>query len=270
MPPLLLNGMLGLGDNIYQYPIVKRLAEFRPVYVRTPWPEVYQNLIDVHCVHRETRLRTQRKNATRQTGYLVAPANIEEQNLSYTAYKHHQYPYWLGLAKSVQVSFLYHLQMTTKRCPTPGNYAVIRPPTLRQEWKEEGRNPKPEYIQFVIDHLNHRGIDTILVADIEPPYEVYDGFRPQRATRYHEYGELNTTELMDLVYRARVVVGGVGFIVPMSIAFGTPAVILHGKLGTLNSPQAIDCPGLGKPTHVLPRVGKELDTHEIRKILDSL
>lgn len=133
-----------------------------------------------------------------------------------------------------------------------GNYAVIRPATIRTEWGAASRNPKPEYIQFCVDHLRERNIETIVIADVDPPDEIYDGIRPAGATRYYERGEKSLPELIDLIHGARMVIGGVGFIAPMCIALGTPALIIHGGAGGYNGPMLIDAPGEGKLTHVLP------------------
>ncbi|WP_392336177.1 hypothetical protein [Pantoea stewartii] len=50
-------GMLGLGDSIYQRPF---LRHFPGAYVRTCWPELYRGL-NVKCVRSGTHLRTQEK-----------------------------------------------------------------------------------------------------------------------------------------------------------------------------------------------------------------
>ena len=59
--------------------------------------------------------------------------------------------------------------------------------------------------------------------------------------------------MLDMIYHAKLVVGPVGFIVPMCIALGTPAIIIHGGEGGLSSPQMINAPGEGHPRHLLPQ-----------------
>ena len=41
----LVDGMCGLGDNIYQRAVLKRLLLDGPVYLRTPWPELVADLV---------------------------------------------------------------------------------------------------------------------------------------------------------------------------------------------------------------------------------
>ncbi|MGV2896737.1 hypothetical protein ACNPPY_13175, partial [Achromobacter sp. AGC78] len=61
---MIVRGMKGLGDNIYKRAFVKKLQG--PVYLETPWPELYEDLPDVKFVRSETPLRTQSKNMARQ------------------------------------------------------------------------------------------------------------------------------------------------------------------------------------------------------------
>jgi ADP-heptose:LPS heptosyltransferase len=66
--PLLVQGMLGLGDNIHQRAVVRRLMAQRPVWLETPWPSVYHDLVGdrLRLVARPSKLRTQEKNRLRQ------------------------------------------------------------------------------------------------------------------------------------------------------------------------------------------------------------
>ena len=250
MTSLRLNGMLGLGDGIYQYPVVKELASRHHIYLKTPWPELYGSISNLEFVRPDTRLRTQAKNIAKQKVY-ASPPIVPERKLSYAAYVKRGVPLYRGLMSSVGCSFKYYLKMREPARPRKET-VVVRPVTQRQEWPAHARNPLPEYIQWSISYLEGRGFKTIVVADVHPPHEVYEGARPIGATDYLDKGQLGVGELLDLVYSAKLVIGGVGFIVPMCIAFGTPAVIIHGGAGGQNSPQIIDCPGVGKPTHVLP------------------
>jgi hypothetical protein len=59
--PLFIEGMLGMGDNIYQRAFVKQLPA--GTYIRTAWPELYEDL-PVLPVRSFTTLRTQRKTST--------------------------------------------------------------------------------------------------------------------------------------------------------------------------------------------------------------
>lgn len=253
--PLYLEGMNGLGDAIYQHPVVKRLAAFQDVYLKTSWPQIYEGLSGVFCVKPETRFRTQKKNIQTYEKWMTVPPATIRMALTYVDRLNKGIPIADALAQCVGLlpgNFKYHLQLREK-VESRSNIAIIRPPTLRSEWYAASRNPKMEYIQHAINFLNAKGLETWVVADIQPPEEIYDGVRPAGAARYFEHGELRLPELLEAVHQARIVVGGVGFIVPMCIGMGTPTVVVHGGMGGLNSPHLIDAPGLGDPLHVLPK-----------------
>lgn len=253
---LFIEGMFGLGDSIYQVPIVHELCRRHPhVYLRTPWPQLY-SAQGLHFVKPVTSLRTQARNATQQSKRYVTttPRNYTLARLSYVAGQRQGVPLFRGLVQSVRhllpLTFHYNIQ-SRPACLSRGNYVVIRPPTLRREWLAPSRNPLMAYIQEAIDHLNAAGVPTIVVADIHAPEEIYDGPRPLNATEYMENGQLDLPSLLQLVYGARFVVGGVGFLAPMAMSLQTPALIVHGGAGGWNAPAHIDAPG-GHLTHLLP------------------
>lgn len=57
-PPIYIDGMLGMGDTIYQRAFVKQLPA--GTFIKTAWPELYEDL-PVNAVRSDTALRTQRK-----------------------------------------------------------------------------------------------------------------------------------------------------------------------------------------------------------------
>ena len=61
--PLLLQGMQGLGDNLYQRAVLKYCGT--QVALQTPWPQMYADLPNVTCVPANSHLRTQRKSEQR-------------------------------------------------------------------------------------------------------------------------------------------------------------------------------------------------------------
>lgn len=275
-----------MGDNLYQVPVVSLLAQQQgPVYLRTPWPQFYRHIPQVIAVRSETRLRTQAKNVSASTsGFAPPPAKSRLLKLTYTPYVIRGTPFYQGLClSSWQNHQRYFLQLP--RDPVMEmprrNFAIIRPCTIRQEWRCPSRNPKPEYIQWAIDHLSQRGIETVVLSDIHPPDEVYSGPRPRNATAYFEHGELSAEELLEMFWSCRLVVGPPGFLAPMAIATGTPALVIHGGAGGLNAPHLIDAPGQGSLSHVLPdnhcmcrdrkhTCDKQINLCKLKQALDDL
>jgi hypothetical protein len=115
--------------------------------------------------------------------------------------------------------------------------AVIRPVTVRSEWKNEARNPKPEYVAAIAAEL----MDThtvVVVADLEAGAEWLVGELPP-AHHYFVRGELNVRELLALVRDADIVVGGVGWIVPAGLALHVDTFVVLGGHGGHNAPNKI-------------------------------
>src|SRR5262245_13364678 len=67
--PLFVTGMHGLGDNVHQRALVRRLlATDHDIWLRTPWPCLYHDLAGdrLHLMPPGHTLRTQAKNAQRE------------------------------------------------------------------------------------------------------------------------------------------------------------------------------------------------------------
>jgi hypothetical protein len=251
-----IRGMLGLGDNVYQRGIVQILSQNDLCVVETPWPQIYLDLPRVICTPAPSRLRTQTKNVRRSLALFKNPPYATSQrflNLTYVPWQRQGVPLYQGLCYCAGIDPKdYFLQLRTSAIERK-DHVIIRPHTLRTEWLAKNRGPDPSAIQFAIDWCNAKGLKTIVVADIDPPLEYYDGPRPLRATEYYERGELPIERLIDLFHTARFVVGTVGFAIPLSMAVGAPAIILHGGAGGLNGPDMVDAPCQIPLRHVTPK-----------------
>ena len=73
--PLFIDGMLGMGDNIYQRAFVRQLPA--GTFIKTPWPELYEDL-PVLPVRSNTTLRTQRKNEHRTQAAYHRPPDMRQ------------------------------------------------------------------------------------------------------------------------------------------------------------------------------------------------
>lgn len=247
---VLIDGMKGLGDNIYQRPFVRAVAERHPggVWLSTPWPELYADL-DVRFVRTGTSLRTQRLNERRQPEgvYRRPPGRFDHVvRVGYGT---------VSLRKGSIVQAM-EAQLPLRGAPFrfdlpdlgPGPVqpirrrplAVVRPVTVRQEWRNEARNPAPEHVAFVAGELM-KTHHVIVVAHLEAGAEWLIGELPP----HHEAfvaGEFDVRQLLALVRDADVVVGGVGWIVPAAIALRRSAFIVQGGHGAHNSPEVITDP----------------------------
>lgn len=224
-------GMQGLGDNIYQRAFVKSAIKISPVILETPWPEIYQDLPNLQLVRPYTRLRTQAKNAERADKSLWAkPYYGNAVQISYGD---------KGIMRGMREKFMVDsstFDLPDFDSPISGEYAVIRPATVRKEWMAASRNPKPEYLAECADILIKRGFKVISVADLQDREEWALDPLPEATIRFHK-GELDIKQLLGLIQHAKVVVGGVGWLTPASIAYKVPSWVILGGFGMYNAPE---------------------------------
>lgn len=238
--PVIIRGMCGLGDNIYQRGFVRH---YPGAYIETPWPEIYRGL-DVKFLRTGTRLRTQHRNEiqTECEFARTAPPGAREIKIGYGA----------GQLKQGSITDAMRRQFAiiTPRfdlpdfgpCPVSASkpIAVIRPVTARREWLNTARNPKPVYLTQAAERLR-RDFYVVSVADLESEQEWPVGELPSADLRLHR-GELNICQLMALIRHAAVVVSGVGWAVPAALCYGTPLYVIQGGCGAHNAQHIITDP----------------------------
>lgn len=229
---MFIRGMLGLGDGIYQRAFIKN---FPGAHLETPWPELYADL-NVKCVRPTTQLRTQAKNIERQKAWNRPASYLRQIRVAYN-----RDPIIAGMRRCFRVDPKEFDLPDFGPSPVDGNYVLVRPATVRAEWRADTRNPLPEYIASAAAEMRRRGFKVVSVADLEEGREWAVGDLPPADVRFHK-GELNVSQLLALVQGARAVIGGIGWILPASIAAKVPAWIICGGQGGFNSPEHITDP----------------------------
>lgn len=239
-PSVYLSGMKGLGDNIYQRSLVRLLARDKEVFLQTPWPQLYKDLPAVHCVKPETKLRTQLKNIRNSNGkWAPPPPRMQPYPITYAGNPGTMIE---ALARELRVELPERLKFDlpplfiNDKYSRP--YVVVRPATLRSEWRADSRNPLPEYLYAATTRLRKEGFLVISVADLEWGMEWMVGPEPFANISYHQ-GELNVEQLLALVAGAAAVIGGVGWLVPAAIALQVPMFLVYGGWGADNGPARI-------------------------------
>lgn len=225
----LINGMNGLGDSIYARAFVKNLQG--TIYLRTPWPQLYRDLPNVMPVNPCTDLRTQAKNASKPHQWHEMPSGTVRR-IRYGAK-----PIFNGLEIAYGVRPAEMDLPDFGPSPVSGKYVVVRPATVRSEWRADSRNPLPEYIAEAAALARSRGYQVVSVADLCKE-EWLVGEPPDADHTFHA-GELGLEELLALVQHASAVIGGIGWIVPACIAAKVPAWIICGGNGGYNAPERI-------------------------------
>lgn len=247
--PVLIRGMWGMGDCIYSRPFVRAAAAQYELHLETPWPELYAD-VDIKFIRGGRRLRTQQKNMARQRVDLWSRPSLpmREVKVSYGAslsmfsiIKALEYR-WAALKVGFDPALFDLPDMGPSPIVSGRPIAVIRPVTVRSEWRNEARNPRPEYIAALADELmaTHH---VVAVADIAPGEEWAIGELPP-AHRYFVFGELAVRDLLALVRDADIVIGGVGWIVPAGLALKVKTFVVLGGHGGHNAPEKITDPRL--------------------------
>jgi hypothetical protein len=233
----------GLGDSIYSRAFVKNLP--KPSYLDTPWPSLYSDIPGVHCVRPSTVLRTQAKNIARYDQWEVPPRGLPQRFPRYGA--EGIIP---GLTQTFAVRPGEFDMPPLPESPEQGKYVVVRPVTVRSEWRADTRNPDPNYIAIAAAFAKQRGYRVISIADLQEGQEWTVGNLPYADVRYHK-GELQVEKLLALVANAAAVIGGIGWIVPACLAAKVPAWIVCGGQGGYNAPELI-CPPDSTITFAVP------------------
>ena len=233
----------GLGDNIYERAFIKQLP--KPVYLDTPWPEIHAGIEGVHFIRPQTNLRTQAKNIARHATWAMSPTRQPTRQIRYGAE---------GIIQGMTASFgvmpgEFDLPPLPPS-PETGPYVVVRPATVRQEWRADTRNPDPWNIALAAMEARNRGYKMISVADLEEGKEWAEHPLPPADFQYHK-GELPVEQLLALVKGAAAVIGGIGWLVPAALAAKVPAWIICGGQGGFNSPEQI-CPAGSTITFAVP------------------
>jgi len=240
---MIIHGMRGLGDNLFMRPFIKALP--KPVYLDTPWPEIYSDIPGVHFLRPQTNLRTQAKNIARHATWTMPPTRQPTRQIRYGTE---------GIIPGMIASFgvmpgefdLPPLPPSPESDP----YVVVRPATVRSEWRADTRNPDPDYIAVAAALAWAKGYKVISVADLEDGKEWAVEPLPIADVRYHK-GELPVEQLLALVKGAAAVIGGIGWLVPAALAAKVPAWIICGGQGGFNSPKQI-CPDGSTITFAVP------------------
>ena len=240
---MIIHGMMGLGDNLYERAFVKALP--KPVYLSTPWPSLFSDIPGVHFIRPQTTLRTQAKNIARHTEWVMPPGRQPARQIRYSTGGILQ-----GMQNCFGVAPAEFDLPPLPPSPETGKYVVVRPVTVRSDWRADTRNPLPHYVGAAAAEAADRGYRVISVADLQDGQEWSVGALPYADVQYHR-GELPVEQLLALVKGAAAVIGGIGWIVPAALCAKVPAWIVCGGQGGYNAPELI-CPPDSTVTFAVP------------------
>lgn len=235
---LRIQGMHGMGDNFHQRSVVRHLMQTREIWLETPWPSIYHDLVGprLHLVNKGSRLRTQAKNAAREAALFdtgrVPPASV--LNVSYPP---------AGVRKHRSVLAAMSAQCGVPvgdfRMPVPDDWMhglalpaerpvlVVRPLVERREWGGcRNRNPDVAAYLELLAGIRDRFF-MVSVADLQHGQE-WLAHPPVDTDLTLHAGELDFRALAALWRDAALVYTAPGFGVVLAQAVGTPVAAVFG------------------------------------------
>lgn len=247
MTPIAVHGMHGMGDNIHQRALVRQLMERHEVWLDTPWPSIYHDLVGdrLKLVSKGSSLRTQAKNAVRERDLFHA-ARLP---MSGRAIQVHYPPQLVRQHRSVLKAMLAAVGASTRRIdfrmpikpewealadawlarwgnPTKP-LMIYRPLVTRKEWSgTAARNPDHAAYQALYRAIRPEFF-VVSIADLAPGAEWLALDEPDVDVRLHG-GEIVFEALAALFTRAALVFTAPGFPVVLSQAVGAPHVAIFG------------------------------------------
>jgi len=241
--PVYLYGRNGFGDAIYTRAVARVLARAQPTVVATAWPELFSDL-PVEMARPSTRLHGPSANMARQVTSLWAPRPTASEarliRYDWQALRTHGILAQMERKARTRLEpFQFDLPpLPARSIPGPWPVALVRPVTVRQDWRNPARNPDPVYVARAAELLIAAGYRVVSVANLTPGMEEPLGTLPPAHERY-DHGELGVLPLLALVAAAALVVGGPGWVMPACLATATPLVVIGGGQGCCNGPQAL-------------------------------
>ncbi|HAU5660004.1 hypothetical protein [Citrobacter sp. Cf140] len=236
---LYFDGMHGIGDNINQRCFVKALVEKgHEVWLKTPLPEIYVDIPNVHFVHANSPLRTQQKSEQLSlVKFEPEPPGIPRSRIFYGNGHLQQGSVFDAMEKQFGTHparlDLPRYQPAGIRTPDGKPVAVIRPTTERTEWHNASRGPLNQYIDDVSRQLAIRGFHVISVADVQEGKEWIPDGEPFAHQKFHN-GELTIWQMLALMESADIVLTGPCVIMHAALAYERPMICLGGGNGGNN------------------------------------
>ena len=242
MTPIYIEGMHGLGDNLHQRAVIRHLMQSHEVWLETPWPCVYHDLIGdrLKLVSKGSKLRTQSKNQKRESAaYTRGRIPQRSKRIWYR-------PEAVRLHRSVLGAMCASVDVPVGRfdLPIPEAWSqkadallgkwkpdrplmIYRPLVERTEWGGcAARNPDHATYAALFDVIRDRFF-VVSVADLQEGAEWIVGDHVDADVEMHR-GELDFETLAALTQKAALVFSSPGFAVILAQSVGTPSVCVFG------------------------------------------
>ena len=290
-PPLHIQGMHGLGDNLHQRAVIRQLMQTRDVTLETSWPAVYHDLMaeGLKVTRRPVALRTQSKNAARESeaakfssrhpfaraGLRVAygggqvlqtpSKTILEVMCSVTGTSYAEADYRLPIPDawdSALFKVLDALPMQASGKP----WMFYRPLVARPEWRGGAmRNADAGAYHEIFNSIRDKFF-VVSVADLVEGQEWIVGPDAQADLNFHR-GELVFEAMAALAKQCDLVFTSSGFPAILGPAVGTPTISI---VGGYEDPRCHDSGARFAPyLSIGPRAPCSCWTSQCKKVCDK-
>lgn len=242
-------GMHGLGDNLHQRAVLRALMQRYTVWLDTSWPCIYHDLVPqgLRLVHRPVALRTQLKNAMRESErqkFLRPPlgtrgpkmhmiyqrATVGNGTILKAMFKCAGIPHeYENFDFSLPVLAAWHEQLSHVFDPdgVTKPLMIYRPLTVRPEWRGGAQRNANAQNYAEILHAIRDSFFVVSVADLEPEREWTIGPQLRADATFHK-GELTFEMLAALVQRADLLYTSSGMGAILAPSVGTPCISVQG------------------------------------------
>jgi SAM-dependent methyltransferase len=264
--PIVINGMVGIGDCLHQRAGLRELMKKHEVWLRSCHHLMYHDLIEegLHLVLQTTNLHAQAKTVQRERhlfkpthvppgahvikmgygkpeidrhgsilGTVMARMGVSSDRPDFTMPLR---PEWIDKAKSLVDSW----NLGGKPL------MIYRPVVLRREWNSTTRNPDPAVYDELFRSVRDQYF-VVSVADLDPGREWVVGPEADADVKLHK-GELDFPTMAALWAEADLVFCNAGFAPVLAQAVGTPSIIVYGGRESFKTTQAAGA-------HLAPTLG---------------
>ena len=248
-PPLVLQGMHGLGDSLHERAIVRELMRENEVWLKTPWPQLFWDMPELHLIPLKSPIGWMAKNEQRTAalyGRTLPPPGARTLTNGYL----HRMPWGVQIHGSVLGTMANVCGAAAAgdfRLPIAPEWAtkaeavlmalgdgrplmIYRPPVALSEANrvssqaKVARNPDLAASHAILSAIRGRYF-VVSLADLMGEHLTGPAFKAD--VEFH-HGELDVETIAAITAKADLVFASPGFMTVMAQAVSAPLVCIFG------------------------------------------
>ena len=269
-PPIVVDGMYGIGDNLHQRAAIRELMKTHEVWLKTCHAAVWHDMVKqgLHLMLKPTSLRTQAKIIEREKGSFPKssepPAGAHGIKIWYRKDQidlygtiAHTLMHECGVSGTPDFSFPVKPDWTARARELIANWnpeqkplMIYRPIVQRREWNGANRNPDPVAYEALYKAVKDK-FYVVSIADLKPNEEWIVGPEQPADLKIHD-GSLPFEVMAGLFKEAALVFCNAGMAPVLAQAVGTPSIVVYGGRESFKTTQAAGA-------HLAPTLGIDPD-----------